>query len=158
MTAYWRTLGRLMSFFVIAGVSNWLLPVLSGFFHLGITGLVVAAFSLLMTTNSAKSRTTEQRVNGLVGNVGTINSTLSGLPGFTGTGTLNVTALRNFTNGTNTNFLASLTQMGPQSDFGGQDGFTGPNWGSGERGYVNDSINAGNAHHNALVNHGFMAP
>lgn len=55
-------------------------------------------------------------------------------------------------------FLASLSQCGPQPDAGGTDGNTGSTWASGERGYINAAINAINAVHGSLVNHGFMAP
>lgn len=55
-------------------------------------------------------------------------------------------------------FLASLTQCGPQSDAGGNDGNSGSSWANGERGYVNNAINAINNIRGALINHGFMAP
>jgi hypothetical protein len=55
-------------------------------------------------------------------------------------------------------FLASLSQCGPQADAGGNDGNTGPSWATGERGYINNAINAINGVRGALINHGFMAP
>ena len=73
---------------------------------------------------------------------------------FTGSGTLNVNALANLNNSTNTAFLAGLSKLGHQTttnnDAGGTDPNTGPSWASGERGYVNNSINSVNGLVNAV--------
>jgi hypothetical protein len=75
-----------------------------------------------------------------------------------GSVTLHCGALSNFTSGPQTTFLASLTQMGPQANWYLNDNFTGPNWGTGERDYINVASSRSEAVKNALVNHGFMAP
>ena len=75
-----------------------------------------------------------------------------------GSVTLHCGALSNFSSGPQTTFLASLTQCGPQPDWYLNDNFTGPNWGTGERDYINVASSRSQAVKQGLVNHGFMAP
>lgn len=72
-------------------------------------------------------------------------------------GQLRCGALSQFTDTTNTAFLASLTKCGSQIFAGADDNNTGSTWVTGERGYINDAKHSIDAIHNSLRNNGFMA-
>lgn len=66
-------------------------------------------------------------------------------------------ALSNFTSGPQTTFLATLTQCANPGGNLPTDPSSGPNWATGERGYVNDTIVRLNNVLNSLQNHNYMA-
>lgn len=126
--------------------------------HFGLIAILAYVWLTAMaTTNTAKTRSTEQRVAAHTAAIGNLNQgTFSNVNGFggtvqlSGTGTLQASALSQLNNATNTAFLAGLSRMpSPSSPVpgstGGWDPNTGSTWASGERGYINglyDSLNA----------------
>ena len=90
--------------------------------------------------NVAKTRSTERRLNQVVANIGQ----------------LDFEALAQFQSKTNTAFLAGLSQLPHQttanSGAGSDDGNSGPYWATGERGFVNNAIDAANGVVNAVNN------
>jgi hypothetical protein len=104
------------------------------------------------TTQIAAVTTTANTANT---NANSANTVISNQ--ISGTGVLHTDVLSEFTDQTVTAFLATLTQIGPQSFPGGNDSNIGGTWASGERGYVNNSINSLTAVMNGMINHNFMA-
>jgi hypothetical protein len=131
--------------------------------------LLWATMLATATSTHSKAVNTEQRLNNYVTGTDQRIITLEAgthinVQGHTVTMTaasdaiLHAQALANLDTTSNTAFLATLSQCGPQPDAGGDDPNTGSSWASGERGYVNNAINCANAIRNSLINHGFMHP
>lgn len=117
-----------------------------------------------ITANTPKTNATKARVDALVTSMGGVNATVASIVAtgvlggisFSGTGTVHSDVLSEFTNQSQTAFLAGLSKLPHQSGLA-TDGFTGPSWGSGERGYVNSSINYINALDADLQSNGYMS-
>lgn len=108
--------------------------------RLALLALFAAGTAAVTTKVTSKSQSTEKRLNTVV----------------TSLGQLNLTALAQFQSVTNTTFLAQLSQLPHQtnanSSAGADDTNTGPYWASGERGFVNNAIDATNGLVNAVNN------
>jgi hypothetical protein len=143
----------------VAAAGYALLSELSASKHARIGSLIglFGVATAVMSTNSVKARTTEARVAAVVAQVGTISETL-GSVSFSGTGTLDVTALQYFTNATNTSFLSGCSKM---SSPGGvaTDPNSGSSWADGERAdYIVTLEDGYNSLLGTAISSGFMNP
>ena len=104
--------------------------------RLALLALLAAGTAAVTTKVTSKAQSNEKRINQVVTQLNAMNSQL------------NFAALANFQSPTNTAFLASLSKLPHQttsnSSAGADDTNTGPYWASGERGFVNNAIDAVN--------------
>lgn len=136
--------------------------------HLGLIAVLVYVWITAMsTTNTAKARSTEHRVDGLVTAAANTNTSVAQLNRGTftnvaggstiqldtqqGSATLHCGALSNFTSGSQTTFLATLTQIGPRGDLN----VSTP--GGANSAWYNDVAGLLDGLRDGLVNHKFMA-
>jgi hypothetical protein len=138
--------------------------------HIGLLAILVYVWASAMasTTNTAKTRAVEQRVNNLIvstgASIGQLNqgifTDVSGgstieLVTAQGSVTLHCGALSSFTSGPQTTFLAGLSVM--QSPGGvASDGNSGTTWVSGERAQINAWPAAINSILGTAISNGFM--
>ena len=139
--------------------------------HLGLLAILlyVWASAMASTTNTAKARAVEQRVNNLVTTTGASSSRLNqgiftnvssgntiSLVTAQGSVTLHCGALSYFTGGPQAQFLASLSQM--QSPGGvAIDDYSGSTWADGERAdYIQPLENGYNALLETAISNNFM--
>lgn len=135
MVTLGRLIGKLASVFVISEVGGKLIAEIAGFVHLSVYALIIGIVSVVMATNSEKSRSTEQRVdNTVIPAIGALNQgTFNNVGGQSvqlfGGGSLNVAALSQFSNQTACRIANGLSLQGRPPTVQSPPGSYAQSWG-----------------------------